>query len=223
MRPEPPRRTADPAAPSDPPAYLRPVNILLVVGGGILGTLARYGLETSIPSPDGWPLATLLINLCGAFLLGVLLEALIRLGADAGRRRTIRLAVGTGFMGAFTTYSTLALEAAQLETGHRLPAAVLYVLLSLVGGVLASAAGIWAASIHHRRAVANGSRPASVGPAPDAAGRRPAGGATGQPADGSTAPPADGLTTPSADAPADASTAPVSGLSIDSSTGKREK
>ena len=78
------------------------------------------------------------MNLTGAFLRGVLLEALIRRGPDEGRRRTIRLAAGTGFMGAFTTYSTLATEAVHLGTTNHLTGAVLYAVLSLVGGVLAS-------------------------------------------------------------------------------------
>ncbi|MDQ6754941.1 MAG: CrcB family protein [Actinomycetota bacterium] len=146
-----PAPTARAAAAGSRPIHLRPANIVLVTAGGILGTLARYCMETAVPSPDGWPLPTLAINLAGAFLLGVLLEALIRRGPDAGRRRTIRLAAGTGFMGAFTTYSTLATEAVQLGTTNHLTGAVLYAVLSLAGGVLASTAGIWAASIHHRR------------------------------------------------------------------------
>ena len=122
-----------------------------MVAGGTLGTLARYWLESAIPGPDGWPLPTLLINLAGAFLLGVLLEALLRRGADQGTRRTVRLAAGTGFLGAFTTYSTLAIEAVQLADGHRLAGAVVYAVLSLLGGALTATAGIWTASIHHRR------------------------------------------------------------------------
>ncbi len=48
----------------------------MVMCGGALGTLCRYWLNTAIPSPGGWPLPTLIINLCGAFALGLLLEAL---------------------------------------------------------------------------------------------------------------------------------------------------
>lgn len=136
---------------TNPPLHLRPLNVLLVIAGGILGTLARFGLENAIPTLHGWPLPTLIINLAGAFLLGVLLEALLRRGADQGVRRTIRLAVGTGFMGAFTTYSTLATEAVHLGASNQVGGAVLYAVLSLLGGVLASTVGIWAASIHHRR------------------------------------------------------------------------
>jgi fluoride exporter len=53
------------------------------------------------------PLATLLINLAGAFLLGVLLERLGRARGEPQRRRLVRLLAGTGFLGGFTTYSAL--------------------------------------------------------------------------------------------------------------------
>ena len=92
------------------PVHLHPGFVLVVITGGVFGALARSGLSTVLPAPGGWPLPTLIINLTGAFLLGVLLEALVRRGPDTGRLRVIRLLAGTGFMGAFTTYSTLALE-----------------------------------------------------------------------------------------------------------------
>ena len=60
------------------PVHLHPGFVLVVVAGGIAGALARYGLSTVLPSPGGWPLPTLVINLAGAFLLGGLLEALVR-------------------------------------------------------------------------------------------------------------------------------------------------
>lgn len=120
----------------------RAVLALAVFCGGTLGTLARYGLSIVIPAPNGWPLPTLAINLSGAFLLGVILEAVLRRGPDAGKLRLVRLFAGTGFMGAFTTYSTLALESVQLGAGQDYFVMVLYLLLSLFGGVLASVVGI---------------------------------------------------------------------------------
>ncbi|NUP58138.1 MAG: CrcB family protein [Pseudarthrobacter sp.] len=94
--------------------HLHPGFVAVVVLGGIFGALARYALGAVLPAPGGWPLPTLAINLAGAFLLGALLEGLVRRGPDAGRRRILRLLAGTGFMGAFTTYSTLALETTTL-------------------------------------------------------------------------------------------------------------
>lgn len=132
------------------PTYRQARYVVVVFVGGSLGTLARYGLDASLPTPGGWPLPTLLINLSGAFLLGLLLEAVVRRGPNAKRSVLISLGAGTGFMGAFTTYSTLALEAVQLGVLRDYGGLILYLALSLFGGVLASAAGIWIASRHHR-------------------------------------------------------------------------
>jgi len=131
--------------------HLHPGFMLVVVTGGVFGALARYGLGTVLPSPGGWPVPTLVINIAGAFLLGVLLEALVRRGPDAGRLRVIRLLAGTGFMGAFTTYSTLALEANALLGAGRTADALIYVAATLVGGALATVSGIGAAAGLHRR------------------------------------------------------------------------
>jgi len=134
------------------PVHLHPGFLLVVIAGGILGALARFGLAGILPAPGGWPVPTLAINLSGAFLLGLLLEALVRRGPDAGRLRLVRLFVGTGFMGAFTTYSTLALEANTLLGAGRVTDALLYVAVSVVAGAAATVAGIWLAAGHHARA-----------------------------------------------------------------------
>ena len=136
------------------PVHLHPGFVLVVVTGGVFGALARYGLSTVLPSPGGWPLPTLIINLAGAFLLGVLLEALVRRGPDAGRLRMIRLLAGTGFMGAFTTYSTLALETNTLLGAGRASDAVIYIAATLIGGAVATVAGIRVAAGQHSRLTA---------------------------------------------------------------------
>ncbi|MDN4643901.1 fluoride efflux transporter FluC [Arthrobacter sp. PsM3] len=136
------------------PVHLHPGFVLVVITGGVFGTLGRYGLSTVLPAPGGWPLPTLIINLTGALLLGVLLEALVRRGPDAGRQRVIRLLAGTGFMGAFTTYSTLALETNTLLGAGRTIDASVYVAATLFGGAVASVAGIRAAAGHHARMTA---------------------------------------------------------------------
>lgn len=136
------------------PVHLHPGFVLVVITGGVFGALARYGLSSALPSPGGWPLPTLIINLAGALLLGVLLEALVRRGPDAGRLRMIRLLAGTGFMGAFTTYSTLALEANTLLGAGRTTDAVIYVAATLIGGAVATVTGIRVAAGHHSRMTA---------------------------------------------------------------------
>jgi fluoride exporter len=136
------------------PVHLHPGFVLVVITGGIFGALTRYGLSTILPSPGGWPLPTLIINLAGALLLGVLLEALVRRGPDSGRLRMIRLLAGTGFTGAFTTYSTLALETNTLLGAGRSTDAVVYVAATLLGGAVATVTGIRAAAGHHSRMTA---------------------------------------------------------------------
>ena len=136
------------------PVHLHPGFVLVVITGGVFGALARLGLSSVLPSPGGFPLPTLIINLTGAMLLGVLLEALVRRGSDAGRLRMVRLLTGTGFMGAFTTYSTLALETNTLLGAGRTADAVIYVAATLIGGAAATVAGIRAAADQHSRMTA---------------------------------------------------------------------
>lgn len=133
------------------PVHLHPGFVLVVITGGTAGSLARYGLSTVLPSPGGWPLPTLIINVAGAFLLGALLEALVRRGPDAGRLQVIRLLAGTGFMGAFTTYSALALETHTLLGAGRTADALIYIAATLLGGAAATVSGIRAAAGHHSR------------------------------------------------------------------------
>jgi CrcB protein len=119
----------------------------VVLAGGAVGTPARYALSTAFPTrTGGWPTGTFLANLVGAFLLGVLLEGLARRGDDSGRRRVLRLGLGTGFLGAFTTYSALAVETDLLVRASRPGLALTYALLTVGGGLLLSTAGIAAAA-----------------------------------------------------------------------------
>lgn len=126
--------------------------LLLVALGGVFGTAARYELGMVLPTIGQWPAPTLIINLAGAFLLGMLLEGLARRGEDQGRRRILRLLVGTGFMGSFTTYSTLAVESVLLIDHNDLGGAGLYLAASLFGGFFTGFAGIWLAARQHRSA-----------------------------------------------------------------------
>lgn len=111
--------------------HLRPRAVLAVATGGLLGALARYALDRLLPSPPpGWPTGTLVANLTGVFLLGLLLEVLSRSGPDCGWRQQLRLLVGTGFCGALTTYSTLAVETDLLARRGHVHLAVAYVMVS---------------------------------------------------------------------------------------------
>ena len=130
---------------------VRPASIALVALGGVVGTAGRYGLELAVPTPTGgWPWATFVVNLVGAFVLGALLEALARSGADLAVRRRVRLLIGTGFCGSLTTYSTFAVEINLLVRAHEPVTAFGYLAVSVVAGIAVTAAGIAAATNHQR-------------------------------------------------------------------------
>ena len=111
---------------------------LLAAVGAALGALARWGVAEALPhDPGGWPWATLLVNLLGCLLMGVLLARLPR----SGRAWTQPL-VGVGLLGGFTTYSAFALETVHLAEAGAPASAVAYVATSVLGGVLAVALGL---------------------------------------------------------------------------------
>lgn len=122
--------------------HLTPTFIALVALGGAAGSLVRHGVELMLGTADGLPVGTLTVNLVGAFALGALLEGLVTRGSDVSRRRAARLLVGTGFLGGFTTYSALAVEADGLVQDGRIGLALGYVLTTVVVGLVASLAGI---------------------------------------------------------------------------------
>jgi fluoride exporter len=151
-----PLRDTHPDLPFDPDAgpslHLRPGAAALVFVGGALGSAARYGLGLLAPTrAHSWPTGTFVANVVGAFVLGLLLEALVRRGDDTGWRRRARLFGGTGFCGGLTTYSTFAVEGVLLVRGHDPALAVGYLVGSVVAGLAATGAGIAVATTHHRR------------------------------------------------------------------------
>lgn len=136
-------RSAVPSPVAAPqPAHLRAGAIALVLVGGTLGTAVREAVSLVLGTPSGFPLGILAVNLLGAFLLGLLLEALARRGPHEAPLRHLRLLLGTGFMGGFTTYSTLAVDGAQM-LGSGAPAlGAVYLLGSVIAGGIAALAGI---------------------------------------------------------------------------------
>lgn len=133
----------DPDVVAPSPLHVRPVAITAVALGGLLGAPARYGLGLVFPQVVGqWPVTTFAINVLGAFLLGLLLEGLTRVGPDAGWRQLVRLGVGTGVLGSFTTYSTLAVDTDELLRGQQWWAAGSYAAGSVLAGLVATVLGI---------------------------------------------------------------------------------
>ncbi len=133
------------------PLHLRPSSVALVAAGGAVGTAAREGATLAFPDPGHFPGTLLLVNVLGAFALGALLEVLLRLGPDAGRRRTVRLAFGTGLLGGFTTYSAFAVGTVELLQQGHLWLGLLNALGTVVLGAAATFAGIIAAGTLVRR------------------------------------------------------------------------
>lgn len=142
--PDPPDLIIDPDVDtaSGQPIHLRFRYIYVVFVGGVLGTLARWSVADVTPTGHQWPWATFLVNLLGAFALGLLLETLSRMGTDHGWRRLARLHFGTGFLGAFTTYSSFAVEATLLLDQRHTLMAVAYLLASAVLGVSSAWLGV---------------------------------------------------------------------------------
>jgi fluoride exporter len=132
--------------------------LALVFAGGTVGTAARYFLSLVVPDWEGIQLGIFLINVAGAFALGLLLEVLALRGADRGSRRVARLLIGTGVLGGFTTYSAFAVGADGLIVGDQVVAGLAYSVATILVGALATFAGIAAgAAISRRRPDAGGS------------------------------------------------------------------
>lgn len=115
-------------------------NVLLVALGGALGAVARYLLSVGIQQamPAVLPVGTLAVNLAGSFAIGVLYE----LAAAAVVPPSFRMVAAVGFLGSFTTFSTLALEANTLIRDREGLVAMAYVALTVVGGTLLCLGGM---------------------------------------------------------------------------------
>ena len=103
---------------------------------GAAGALTRLGISNAIDART-FPWATLLINVTGSFALGVLLTwGATRLSHDVGS------ALAIGFLGAYTTYSTFAVDVTILGDDGRVTAAGVYLAATIVLGVAAASAGV---------------------------------------------------------------------------------
>lgn len=119
---------------------IAPRVVLAVFVGGVFGGLARYAIGRAAPPPaGGFPWDIFAINLGGAFALAVLLVLVIEILPPT---TYVRPSLGTGFLGAFTTFSSLAVAADHLAAhGHPATAAG-YVVASVVGGLAAAWLGL---------------------------------------------------------------------------------
>ncbi|MEK3857037.1 fluoride efflux transporter FluC [Cytobacillus sp. FSL H8-0458] len=112
---------------------------ILVGAAGFLGAALRYSMGVLFFQESAvFPFATLTVNLLGSFLLAWLTTGLmVRFSLPAH----IKTALGTGFVGSFTTFSTLSVETAALFLNGKTVLAVLYIAASIFGGLWMSRLG----------------------------------------------------------------------------------
>ena len=119
-------------------------HLLTVAAGGAIGAAMRHLVNLGalrLVGP-GFPWATVTVNLAGSFLMGVLVELLVR---RLGGSPEVRLFAATGILGGFTTFSAFSLDFAVLwERGAHM-AAISYAGISVAGAILALFAGLWLA------------------------------------------------------------------------------
>ena len=115
--------------------------LVLVALGGALGTALRYGLGLGLTRwlGPGLPVGTLVANVLGSFLLGLVMEA-------AGERQIVgapaKLVLGTGVLGGFTTYSSFNLETLRLAEQGAYGRAGLYLALTVAVCLAAGLGGV---------------------------------------------------------------------------------
>lgn len=113
--------------------------ILVMVGGGI-GAVLRFQLgRILVTSPSGWPWGTFAANVVGGLLMGVLAAWLLRAGQGA---ENMRLLLGVGLLGGFTTFSSYSLELVQMVQNGQGLMAIIYAIGSAVIAVSALLAGL---------------------------------------------------------------------------------
>ncbi len=110
--------------------------------GGALGAVARHGVNVGAVQlfGHGFPYGTMIVNILGSFLMGLLIVKFSQMNQVT---QELRMLTTTGFLGAFTTFSTFSLDAVTLwERGEMLHALV-YILISVICSVLALAAAFY--------------------------------------------------------------------------------
>jgi CrcB protein len=107
---------------------------LLTAVAGTLGVLSRYGISRLTLHTDALVWSTVGINIVGSFLLGLLV-------AGSWFDRDAREALGIGFLGGFTTFSTFSVQIVMEVDSGEPGRAALYLFTSVIGGIVAATAG----------------------------------------------------------------------------------
>jgi CrcB protein len=116
-------------------------NLLIVGLGGAVGSMLRYAVQKFFQVQPGatFPTGTLLVNIAGCFLIGILWSMVSR---SLTWNDEMKLLLMTGFCGGFTTFSAFTLEGIGLLKENRTVLFVIYLTASVVGGLLATFIGI---------------------------------------------------------------------------------
>jgi len=108
-------------------------NLVLVAIGGAIGSCLRYLIVCAITMPIFFPLPTLFVNWIGACLMGITYPIL-----KEGRfAHALNLLITIGFLGGFTTFSSLMLECFTLINQAMIGEFILYFIVTFIGGLLA--------------------------------------------------------------------------------------
>jgi CrcB protein len=115
--------------------------ILLVAVGGAVGSVARYLMASSIQTATGWafPLGTVLVNILGCFLIGILYVLLV---ARPDPRHDLRALLMVGVMGGFTTFSSFSLETVTMAMNGNFGGATLNVVISIAACLAGTILGV---------------------------------------------------------------------------------
>lgn len=100
---------------------------------GMLGAIVRYLIGLTLLTDAVFPFATLSINLIGSFLLAWLTTSVFQAISISPAMKT---AIGTGFVGSFTTFSTVSVETIELFQSGKVSLGILYIFVSIVGGMI---------------------------------------------------------------------------------------
>ena len=115
-------------------------SLILVMSGGAVGAVLRFQLGRMLPvSASGWPWSTFAANVAGGVVMGLLAGWLARMGTGSN---DLRLLLGVGLLGGFTTFSAFSLEMAQMAERGQLALAAGYALASVVLALVALFAGM---------------------------------------------------------------------------------
>ena len=109
-------------------------NLLAVAIGGATGSVMRYFITLLFTRQHTFPYGTLLVNVTGSFLVGLLMAYFLK---NTGLNDSVKLLLVTGFCGGFTTFSALQWEMFTLLREGRLGLAFSYIVVSFIAGLVA--------------------------------------------------------------------------------------